>query len=48
LANAAAAIHVAGLAETLAEGVRLAARAVDSGAAGRTLDALVACSHAAP
>ena len=45
LANAAAAISVAGLAETPAEGVRLAARAVDSGAARRALEALVECSH---
>ncbi|HUX01462.1 MAG TPA: anthranilate phosphoribosyltransferase [Phycisphaerae bacterium] len=45
LANAAAAIYVAGLAETPAEGARLAARAVDSGAARQALEALVECSH---
>jgi len=48
LANAAAAVYVAGLAETLVEGVGLAAKAVDSGAAVRTLEALVKCSHSAP
>src|SRR5262245_19294710 len=40
LANAAAALDAAGRAGTLREGVGLAARAIDSGAAGRLLDAL--------
>jgi len=40
--NAGAAILAAGRAQTLADGVRAAQAAVDSGAAARTLDALVA------
>ena len=40
LLNAAAALIVAELAEELEEGVRLAAHAIDSGAASRTLEAL--------
>jgi anthranilate phosphoribosyltransferase len=40
LANAAAALDAAGRAGTLREGVAVAARAIDSGAAGRLLDAL--------
>jgi anthranilate phosphoribosyltransferase len=42
LLNSAAALLVAGRAETLAEGVELAARSVDSGSARCILDALVA------
>jgi len=45
LANAAAALMAAGLATTPVEGVRLAAQAVDSGAARAKLDALVALTH---
>ena len=41
LLNAGAAIYAGGRAETLAEGVQVAAEAVDSGAAQRTLDAFV-------
>ena len=43
--NAGAALYVAGLAETLADGVRLAERSIDSGAALRKLAALIAASH---
>jgi anthranilate phosphoribosyltransferase len=46
LANAGTAVYVAGLAKTPAECVARAAEAIDSGAARRTLEALVACSHA--
>ncbi len=42
LANAAAALVAAGLAEDFREGARVAARAIDSGAALRKLDALIA------
>lgn len=42
LANAAAALFVAGVAPSLAEGVPLAARAIDTGAARQKLDDLVA------
>jgi anthranilate phosphoribosyltransferase len=42
--NAGAAIYVAGRADTLEQGVRAAEAAVDSGAAARALDALVALS----
>jgi anthranilate phosphoribosyltransferase len=42
LANAAAAIHVAGKAATLAEGVACAAEAIDSGRARKVLERLVA------
>jgi anthranilate phosphoribosyltransferase len=41
LANAGAAFYVAGAAESMAEGVRRAASAIDSGAARATLDKLV-------
>jgi len=41
LLNGGAAIYAGGRAETLAEGVQVAAEAVDSGAAQRTLDAFV-------
>jgi len=47
LANAGTAVYVAGLARTPAECVARAAEAVDSGAARRTLEALVASSHSA-
>jgi anthranilate phosphoribosyltransferase len=43
LANAAAALHVAGRAATLAEGVARAAEAIDSGRARKVLEQLVAC-----
>lgn len=46
LLNAAAGIHVGGRAESLAEGLELAARSIDSGAASGTLDRLVAASQA--
>jgi anthranilate phosphoribosyltransferase len=45
LLNAAAAIYVAGRAETLEQGVAQAADSIDSGAALRTLDALVEASN---
>ncbi len=45
LANAAAALYVAGLAADLPAGVERAAGSIDSGAAARTLDALIACSR---
>lgn len=45
LLNAAAALEVAGLAESLAEGLQLASSAVDSGAAAERLDALVTFSR---
>ena len=41
LLNTGAAIYAGGRAETLAEGVQVAAEAVDSGASQRTLDAFV-------
>jgi anthranilate phosphoribosyltransferase len=41
LLNSAAALLVAGRAATLYEGAELAARSIDSGAAGRVLDDLV-------
>ena len=41
LVNAAAALYVAGRATDLSAGMALAARAIDSGEAGRRLDALV-------
>jgi anthranilate phosphoribosyltransferase len=45
LLNAAAALIVAGRADTLADGVRLAARAVDDGRARRALERLVAITN---
>jgi anthranilate phosphoribosyltransferase len=45
LANAAAALYVAGLAAGLREGVARAAASIDSGAAARALDALARLSH---
>jgi anthranilate phosphoribosyltransferase len=47
LLNAAGAIAAGGLAKDLAEGVGLAREAVDSGAAGERLDALIAFSKTA-
>ena len=47
LVNAAAAYYVAGRAESLAEGVAAAGRAIDSGAAAAVLDRLVRASRAA-
>jgi anthranilate phosphoribosyltransferase len=44
--NAGAAIHIAGEAWNLAEGVQSAQRAIDSGAAQKSLEALVRCSNA--
>lgn len=45
LLNAAAAVHVAGRARTMEEGLELAAKAIDSGAAKQTLHQLAAVSH---
>ena len=45
--NAGAAIYAGGRAESIADGVRLAQEAVDSGAAARTLDAYLELSRAA-
>ncbi len=45
--NAAGAIAAGGLAKDLAEGVGLAREAVDSGAAGERLEALIAFSKSA-
>jgi len=45
LLNAAAALHVGGLATDLADGVVKATESIDSGAALRTLVGLVACSQ---
>jgi anthranilate phosphoribosyltransferase len=39
--NAGAAVYAAGLAPTLADGVRLAGETIDSGKAGKTFDALI-------
>jgi anthranilate phosphoribosyltransferase len=44
--NAGAAIHIAGEAWDLAEGIRAAQTAIDSGAARKSLEALVRCSNA--
>ena len=46
LANAAAAIYVAGVARDLDDGLRLAAESIDSGAARKVLESLVELSHA--
>ena len=48
LANAAAALWVGGTADSLQDGVKIAAKSIDSGAARHTLDALIAASNAAP
>ncbi|QWU14628.1 anthranilate phosphoribosyltransferase [Paenibacillus sophorae] len=45
LANSGACIYVAGLADTLAEGVRKAAETIDSGAAARKLEQLIAITE---
>jgi anthranilate phosphoribosyltransferase len=45
LANAAAALYVSGLVETLPRGVIKAAETIDSGAATATLNALIACTE---
>ncbi len=45
LMNAGAALYIAGKASTLAEGIRLAAERIDSGAAGKTLETLIAVSN---
>lgn len=45
--NAGAALVVAGRAATLGDGIELAARSIDSGAAGETLDAFVTASREA-
>jgi anthranilate phosphoribosyltransferase len=47
VANAGAAIYVAGVALDLHDGMRRAAESIDSGAAARTLEALARLSHAA-
>ena len=47
LANAAAALYVAGVAESIQAGIGRAAEAIDSGAAAEALDALVRLSHEA-
>jgi anthranilate phosphoribosyltransferase len=48
LLNSGAALLVAGRVDQMAEGIELAARAIDSGAAERVLDALIARSNALP
>ena len=45
LMNAGAALYIAGKAATIAEGIRLAAAQIDSGAAARTLEELIAVSN---
>ena len=45
LANAAAALYVAGLAPDLRDGLRLAAGSIDSGAAKQVLESLIKLSH---
>jgi anthranilate phosphoribosyltransferase len=45
LLNAGAALYACGRAQSLADGVRMAARSIDSGEAGRRLDALVSLSQ---
>jgi anthranilate phosphoribosyltransferase len=46
LLNAGAALEVAGHAPSLEEGIRIAAAAIDSGAAGRTLEGWLVASNA--
>ena len=48
LLNSAAALHVAGKAGDLRQGIALAAAAIDSGAARRTLDKMIAITNAKP
>jgi anthranilate phosphoribosyltransferase len=48
LLNSAAALVVAGKAEDVRDGIRLAARSIDTGAAGAVLDRLIAITHEAP
>ncbi|WP_454746051.1 anthranilate phosphoribosyltransferase [Ciceribacter selenitireducens] len=48
LCNAAAALIVAGKADTVREGMELASRSIDSGAAAAALDKLIAVSNQAP
>jgi anthranilate phosphoribosyltransferase len=48
LINAGAALMVAGKADSVAQGVQLAARAIDSGDTYRTLEAFIAASNEAP
>jgi len=45
LMNAGAALHIAGKAETFAQGVKLGAKMIDNGAAANTLDQLVKISN---
>jgi anthranilate phosphoribosyltransferase len=45
LLNAGAALYIAGKADTIADGVRLAAETIDSGKAAATLDAYIAASN---
>ena len=45
LLNAGAAIYIAGVASTLEEGILLAGRSIDSGAAERKLELLIEASH---
>jgi anthranilate phosphoribosyltransferase len=47
LLNAAAALHVGGLADDLEAGLALAQKSIDDGAAQRVLDAMVAYTNAA-
>ncbi len=46
LMNAGAALYIGGKAASIADGVKLAGEIIDSGAATRTLDALIAVSNA--
>jgi anthranilate phosphoribosyltransferase len=46
LANAGAAVYVSGIARDIHDGINRAAESIDTGAAGRVLDALVRISHA--
>lgn len=45
LMNAGAALYIGGKAESLAEGIRLAAELIDSGKATKTLEKLIAVSN---
>ena len=45
LMNAGAALYIAGKAESIADGVKLAAELIDSGAALRTLENVIRCSN---